>query len=58
MDPFDSDSEGEDWDDEAQFQLDDDYNVLRRGRQPLGLAINYVPRWKPVHAIREFYQNW
>ncbi|PVH72999.1 hypothetical protein DL98DRAFT_576490 [Cadophora sp. DSE1049] len=58
MDPFDSDSEVEDWDDEAQFQLDDGHNVLRRSRQPLGLTRKYVPRWKPVHAIREFYQNW
>ncbi|KAH7377556.1 hypothetical protein BKA64DRAFT_254172 [Cadophora sp. MPI-SDFR-AT-0126] len=58
FDPFDSDFEGEDLEDEAHYQLDYNHNVLRRGRQPLGLARNYVPRWKPVHAIREFYQNW
>lgn len=58
MDPYDSDSDTEDWEFRNGYYLDDDPSALRRGRQALGIARNYVPGWKPAHAIREFYQNW
>ncbi|CZR65094.1 uncharacterized protein PAC_14994 [Phialocephala subalpina] len=58
MDPYDSDSGTEDWEFGDSYDLDDDRSVLRPGRQALGIGRNYVPSWKPAHAIREFYQNW
>lgn len=33
-------------------------SVLRDGKQSLGLGENYVPGWRPPHAIREYHQNW
>jgi hypothetical protein len=57
MAPYDADYE--DWDHDSEYEgLDEDRNILRRGRQALGLNSRYVPSWKPGHAIREFYQNW
>ena len=62
LDPYESD-----WDplydadeldefDDPHFHTSRD--ILARGNHPLGIAKGYVPRWKPGHAIREYYQNW
>lgn len=40
------------------YGLDNNVTVLRPGRHPLNLARNSVPNWDPLHAFREYYQNW
>lgn len=50
-------SDGE-HDDDSDFVLDHNWDILSRGNHALGLSKSYVPRWTPSHAIREFYQNW
>jgi hypothetical protein len=50
------------YEDESDVELSNDLNedrdVLKKGRQPIGLSRNYVPGWDSRDAFREFYQNW
>jgi hypothetical protein len=34
---------------------EDDRGILCDSRQSLGLEYNYVPDWRPLYAIREYY---
>jgi hypothetical protein len=56
MDPFDSEYVV----DSIQYDTpdEDDRGILCDSRQSLGLEYNYVPDWRPPHAIREYHQNW
>jgi hypothetical protein len=57
MNPYNDDSDDEEIEYEDQGFYED-RDTLSRGRQALGLSVNYVPSWKPPHAVREIYQNW
>jgi hypothetical protein len=50
------------YEDESDVELSNDLNedrdVLKKGRQPIGLSRSYVPNWDSQDAFREFYQNW
>jgi hypothetical protein len=57
MDPFpfaDSDSDADPYDASDK----EDAGTLCDGMQSLGIDKNYVPDWRPPHAIREYHQNW
>jgi hypothetical protein len=54
-----SESESESESDiELSNDLNEDRDVLKKGRQPIGLSRNYVRDWNARDAFREFYQNW
>ena len=56
MDPFAFPSD----DDISQYDISDEgeQSILCNGMQSLGIERNYVPDWRPPHAIREYHQNW
>ncbi|KAF8853690.1 hypothetical protein BDZ45DRAFT_806466 [Acephala macrosclerotiorum] len=43
---------------ELSQELNEDRDVLKKGRQALGLTRKYVPTWTARDAFREFFQNW
>ncbi|KAK2627369.1 hypothetical protein QTJ16_003335 [Diplocarpon rosae] len=36
----------------------EDRDIMKKSRQALGLARNYVPYWTSSDAFREYFQNW
>lgn len=61
---YDVESDGISGEDESENKsADEDKSIdfqekLRPGTICLGLYEDYVPKWKPRHGWREFYQNW
>ncbi|KAE8447267.1 hypothetical protein EG329_010961 [Mollisiaceae sp. DMI_Dod_QoI] len=49
---------GDDSEVEISHALQEDRNMLSKGKQAVGLARDYVPGWTSRDGFREFFQNW